>query len=972
MKIENVPAYERILEREIPDIHARGSLWKHKKSGARVMVLETEDENKVFNIAFRTPPANSTGVAHILEHSVLCGSKEFPLKDPFVELVKGSLNTFLNAMTYPDKTMYPVASCNDADFKNLMHVYLDAVFFPNIYQKEEIFRQEGWHYELENTKAPLKLNGVVYNEMKGAFSSPEEVLDREIFNSLFPDTPYGVESGGDPNVIPELSYQEFLEFHKRYYHPVNSYIYLYGNMDMEERLNWMDEHYLSKYDEITIDSAIPKQKAFDTVKELTMEYPVSENEPEEENSYLSYNIVAGNSLDIEQSTAFDLLDYTLLSAPGAPLKQALLDAGMGKDIMGSYEDGIYQPFFSIVAKNADPKKKDEFVALIRSTLEEIVEKGIDKKAILAGINYMEFRFREADYASYPKGLMYGLDVFDSWLYDDNHPFDYLCKLKVFDSLKEKVQTGYFEELIKEYLLNNTHASIVVVNPKRGLAAQREKALEDKLEAYKNSLSEEELEKIVAESAHLKEYQDAPETPEALATIPMLKRSDISKETIKIYNTPKQIGNTLLLHHNIDTNGICYLDLLFDLKKVPQELIPYASILKSVLGYVDTENYKYGELFNEINANSGGILFGIQGFGDYKDNQDIRNMAGIKAKMLYDKIPFVFEMIKEILMSSVLDNEKRLYEIIARMKSRLQMGLAQAGHSTAVKRALSYFSANAYYQEQISGVEFYKVIDELESNFETKKSELISNLKILMKLIFREENLTVSCTADEEGCEIVEEELPAFKKCLFDTPAEDRVYKPVYEIKNEGFKTSGQVQYVATAGNFREQGFEYTGCLKILKVMLSYEYLWMNVRVKGGAYGCMSDFKTSGDSYLVSYRDPNLKKTLEVFEHTADYIRNFDADEREMTKYVIGTISDLDVPMTPSTKGSVSLNAWFSKVTEEELKKERMEILNATVEDIRALADLVDCIVKQQRICVVGSEEKIDQEREIFQTVEHLL
>lgn len=972
MKIENIPAYEQILAQEIPDIHAKGSLWKHKKSGARVMVLETEDENKVFNIAFRTPPANSTGVAHILEHSVLCGSKEFPLKDPFVELVKGSLNTFLNAMTYPDKTMYPVASCNDADFKNLMHVYLDAVFFPNIYQKEEIFRQEGWHYELENAEAPLKLNGVVYNEMKGAFSSPEEVLDREVFNSLFPDTPYGVESGGDPNVIPELSYSEFLEFHKRYYHPVNSYIYLYGNMDMEERLNWMDEHYLSKYDETVIDSAIPKQKAFDTVKELTMEYPVSENEPEEENSYLSYNIVAGNSLDVEQNTAFDILDYTLLSAPGAPLKQALLDAGMGKDIMGSYEDGIYQPFFSIVAKNADPKKKDEFVALIRSTLEEIVKKGIDKKAILAGINYMEFRFREADYASYPKGLMYGLDVFDSWLYDDHHPFDYLCKLKVFENLKEKAQTRYFEDLIKEYLLDNTHASIVVVNPKRGLAAQRDKALEEKLEAYKSSLSKEEVEKIVAESAHLKEYQDAPETPEALATIPMLKRSDISKETIKIYNTPKKSGDTLLLHHNIDTNGICYLDLLFDLKKVPQELIPYTSILKSVLGYVDTENYKYGELFNEINANSGGILFGIQGFGDYKDNQDIRNMAGIKAKMLYNKVPFVFEMIKEILTTSVFDDEKRLYEIIARMKSRLQMGLAQSGHSTAVKRALSYFSANAYYQEQIAGVEFYKVIDGLESNFEAQKGELISNLKTLMKLIFREENLTVSCTADEEGCNLVEKELPSFKKCLFDEPAEDTVCTPIYEVKNEGFKTSGQVQYVATAGNFREQGFEYTGCLKILKVMLSYEYLWMNVRVKGGAYGCMSDFKTSGDSYLVSYRDPNLKKTLEVFEHTADYIRNFNADEREMTKYVIGTISDLDVPMTPATKGSVSLNAWFSKVTEEELKKERMEILNATVEDIRALADLVDCVVKQQRICVVGSEEKIEQEKDLFKTVEHLL
>ena len=419
MKKENVPAYELVSCQDIPDIHSKGFLWRHKKSGARVMVLENDDENKVFNIAFRTPPADSTGVAHILEHSVLCGSQKFPLKDPFVELVKGSLNTFLNAMTYPDKTMYPVASCNDADFKNLMHVYLDAVFFPNIYEREEIFRQEGWHYELEDVSGPLKLNGVVYNEMKGAFSSPEEVLDREIFNSLFPDTPYGVESGGDPSVIPELKYSEFLSFHSRYYHPANSYIYLYGNMDMEERMNWMDREYLSKYDEIPVDSAIPRQEPFDKVKEIIMDYPISENEPLEENSYLSYNVVVGDSLDVEQCTAFEILDYTLLSAPGAPLKQALLDAGMGKDILGSYDDGIFQPFFSIVAKNAKQENKDAFVRLIQDTLSKIAKEGIDKKAIAAGINFLEFRFREADFSSFPKGLMYGIDVFDSWLYDDS-------------------------------------------------------------------------------------------------------------------------------------------------------------------------------------------------------------------------------------------------------------------------------------------------------------------------------------------------------------------------------------------------------------------------------------------------------------------------------------------------------------------------------------------------------------------------
>lgn len=972
MKMEQIPAYELVTKQDIPDIHSMGYLLKHKKSGARVMVLENDDENKVFNIAFRTPPADSTGVAHILEHSVLCGSKKFPLKDPFVELVKGSLNTFLNAMTYPDKTMYPVASCNDQDFKNLMHVYLDAVFFPNIYEKEEIFRQEGWHYELEDVDSPLTLNGVVYNEMKGAFSSPEDVLDREVFNSLFPDTPYGVESGGDPKCIPDLKYSEFLSFHSRYYHPSNSYIYLYGNMDAAERLNWMDEEYLSKYDAMPVTSVIARQEPFDKMKELVMEYPITENEPEEQNSYLAYNVVTGDSLDVERCTAFEVLDYTLLSAPGAPVKQALLDAGMGKDIMGSYEDGIYQPFFSIVAKNADPANKEKFVQLIQDTLGEIAAKGIDKKAIAAGINYMEFRFREADFSSFPKGLMYGIDVFDSWLYDDKKPFDYLKRLDIFASLKEKAKTRYFEELIEEYLLSNTHASIVVVNPKRGLAAKREKELEYKLAAYKDSLTLEEKERLAAETKHLKEYQDEPETEEALRTIPLLTRKDISKEGAKLYNTPKQVGDTLVLYHDLYTNGIGYLDLLFDTKAVPESLIPYLGILKSVLGYVDTEHYTYSQLFNEINARSGGILFGLQVFGNAEKPQDNKHMAGVKAKALYEDIPFVFEMIREILCTSKFEDDKRLYEILAKMKSRMQMSMASAGHSTAVARALSYFSENAYFQEKTTGIDFYKFLDELETNFQEKKEDLKEKLKELMVYVFRPENLTVSYTADQKGCRGLEEEVQKLKAVLCTKEIMPGSFAPVLEVKNEGFQTSGQVQYVAAAGNFREVGYSYTGALRILKVMLSYEYLWTNIRVKGGAYGCMSSFRRNGDGFLVSYRDPNLVKTLEVFRKTGEFIRSFDADEREMTKYIIGTISEMDVPMTPSGKGNLSLNAWFSKVTEEDMAKERQEILEAQPEDIRKLAGIVDAMMEQNRICVVGSEEKLEQEKQIFGELRNLL
>ena len=590
--------------------------------------------------------------------------------------------------------------------------------------------------------------------------------------------------------------------------------------------------------------------------------------------------------------------------------------------------------------------------LIQDTLREIAEKGIDKKAIAAGINYMEFRFREADFSSFPKGLMYGIDVFDSWLYDDNKPFDYLKRLDIFASLKEKAKTRYFEELIEEYLLSNTHASIVVVNPQKGLAAKREKELEEKLAAYKESLTKEEKERLVAETKHLKEYQDEPETEEALRTIPLLKRSDISKEGAKLYNTPKQVEDTLVLYHDLYTNGIGYLDLLFDTKAVPEHLIPYLGILKSVLGYVDTQYYTYSQLFNEINARSGGILFGLQVFGNAKEHQDNKHMVGVRAKALYEDIPFVFEMIREIICTSKIEDDKRLYEILAKMKSRMQMSMASAGHSTAVARALSYFSENAYFQE--------------------KKEELKERLKELMTYVFRPENLVVSYTAEQEGYKGLEEEVRKLKEVLYTKEITPGSFAPALEVKNEGFQTSGQVQYVAAAGNFREAGYSYTGALRILKVMLSYEYLWTNIRVKGGAYGCMSAFRRNGDGFLVSYRDPNLVKTLEVFQKTGDFIRSFDADEREMTKYIIGTISEMDVPMTPSGKGNLSLNAWFSNVTEEDMARERQEVLEAQPEDIRNLAGIVDAMMKQNRICVVGSEEKLEQEKNMFGQLRHLL
>ena len=972
MNPNHLNAYEVLKEEELQDIHSKGWLLRHKKTGARVMLIENSDENKVFNIAFRTPPKNSTGVAHILEHSVLCGSREFPLKDPFVELVKGSLNTFLNAMTYPDKTCYPIASCNDRDFQNLMHVYLDAVFYPNIYKKEEIFRQEGWNYHLEKKEGPLKYNGVVYNEMKGAFSSPDDVLEREIMKSLFPDTTYGCESGGDPVNIPDLSYEEFLDFHRQYYHPSNSFIYLYGNMDMEEKLEFIDSHYLSAFDSLAIDSQIRDQEAFAQVKDIQKNYPVSEDEGEEDNTYLSYNMVVGEAADINLSLAFEVLDYALLSAPGAPLKQALLDAKIGKDIYGSFEDGIKQTYFSIVAKGANLSRKEEFIKVIRDTLTKIAEDGIDKKAVTAGINYYEFRFREADFSSYPKGLMYGLDILSSWLYDDTKPFCEVQLLEGFEFLKKALEEGYFEDLIRKYLLDNTHGAILSLVPEKGLAAKRDKELEEKLENYRKSLSDEELTRMVENTKALEAYQEAEEAPEALTCIPMLSREDIKKEITGLTNEEHYVDDSLFLYHDVCTNGIGYADLLFEIHDFDVNTVHYLGLLKSVLGAVDTENYSYGELFNEVNARTGGISYGIEVFDDAQDTDAFRAMFAVRGKALYPEMDFMFSMIREVLTTSKLTDTKRLYEIIARVKSRAQASLASAGHSTAVLRGASYASPMAAFQDEMAGIGYYQFIEKLEKDFDSCKDEIVKNLRKVMEEVLRPENFCVSYTGERESLDVVKAQAAGIKKVLFNGQKPESVKQAPCIKKNEAFKTSGQVQYVAQNGNFRKKGLEYTGALEILKVILSYDYLWINLRVKGGAYGCMSGFKRNGESFLVSYRDPHLKRTLEVYQGVPDYIRAFEADEREMTKYIIGTISNKDVPRTPQMQGSISKTAYFSNVTEDMLQKERNQILGAQKEDIQKLAALVEAVLSDDQICVVGSETAIEKAEDVFMEVKPLI
>ncbi|MDR1019108.1 MAG: insulinase family protein [Lachnospiraceae bacterium] len=979
MKYKN---YEILDKQDLKGIKSKGTRLIHKKSGARVVLIENDDKNKVFSIAFRTPAPDSTGVPHIMEHSVLCGSKNFPAKDPFVELVKGSLNTFLNAMTYPDKTVYPIASMNDKDFDNLIHVYMDAVLYPNIYKHEEIFRQEGWSYELNKAEDEIKYNGVVYNEMKGVFSNPDGVLERVIQNSLFPDTTYGNESGGDPENIPDLTYEQFLDFHRTYYHPANSYIYIYGDCNMEEKLAWLDENYLQNFDKKDIDQSISEieiQTPFANVRELEFPYSVSPEESLDHKTYLSYNKVIGNTLDDKLYLAFQILDYALLQAPGAPIKKALTEAGIGEDISGSYDNGILQPVFSVVSKGANKADKERFIEIITEVLQENVKKGIDKKALKAGLNYNEFLYREADFGNYPKGLMYGLQTLDSWLYDDEKPFVNIEQLDNIEFLKKMVDTDYFENLIKEYLLDNNFGSIVILTPEPGLTLANDEKIARGLKEFKASLSEEEINTLVENTKNLRGYQDKEDSEEDLRKIPLLTREEIGTDIAPIFNEVKDLGENKIIYHHVDTNGIGYLDFIFDVSKISEEEIPYIGILQSVLGVIDTKNYEYGELFNEIHLNTGGITTALEMYRDvHGDIKEYMPTFEVRMKALYPEMKTASSFAIEILKNSKLDDYKRIKEILSMIAVKLNQRFIASGHTTAVTRGMSYISNASRYKELTSGIEFYRFIKSILDDFDNKKEELSSKLVALANKIFAKGNLLISST-NEESFDV---EIETACKCLVEELGDGEATNNSEEflgkgrslnlnVLNEGFKTESKVQYVAKVGNFLEAGKDYSGALQILKVILNYDYLWVNLRVKGGAYGCMSGFNRLGESYLVSYRDPHLKRTIDVYKGVVEYLKNFSADEREMTKYIIGTISNIDQPLTPEAMGSRSLNLLLNNVTAKDIKQERMEILNAKPKDIQKLAEVLETVVSEDVLCVIGSGEKIQEERELFKEVSSL-
>ena len=948
--------------RSVREVNSEAWSFEHKKSGAKLIFLENDDDNKVFSISFRTPPADSTGLPHILEHSVLCGSRKFPSKEPFVELVKGSLNTFLNAMTFPDKTMYPLASKNPKDFRNLMDVYLDAVFHPNLYNQPEIMMQEGWHYELESKEQEITYKGVVFNEMKGAFSSPDALLQRRVRAVLFPDTPYGFESGGDPDDIPQLTQEQFVDFHERYYHPANSYIFLYGNLDIADTLQFIDS-YLADYDEVNCRSAISRQKPFLRTVEKELEYPVSSTEKLQDKTYFSLCFVAGDAIDPEHYLGLQILEHLLLETPAAPLKQALLEAGVCKDASGILVESILQPMMGVRASGSNPDQKDQFVKVIYQTLKNLVRDGIDKKLIESSINVFEFQLREANYEGLPKGLVYNMKVMDSWLYDGD-PLIHLAYEPILAKIKSALTERYFEALIEQMLLENTHSALVMLRPRHGLEEEKSAKLRQELAEFKTGLSDVELSKLVRRTLELKKRQQTPDTVENLQKIPLLAIVDIEPQVESLPLVDKSKNGVQILFHPQFTNRIAYVNLYFDVSTVPQELLPYLFLLARMLGKVSAGGQNYSELSNEINIHTGGIQFDVSAFSQSNTDEQFTPKLVIEAKALVEKLPRMFELVSQIINHSCYTDEKRLRELVQETAATWENSLTSYGQAFVSNRVLAYFSPVARYTEY-GMLDFYHFVADLEQNFSAKVKEIATNLQRVSTLIFAKNRLLVSAALEEENYDVFQSVFPEFYAELPRRDDKPVQYQFDFSQANEGLITSGKVQTVAKAANYRRLGYDYHGSMKLLETVLRYDYLWSQIRVKGGAYGGSAKFERNGNLVFFSYRDPNLVETLEVYDAMAEYLQQYDASEREMTKYIIGTIGRLDVPLTPSMKAQRAAEQFIRGLSISDRQKERDEILQATPDAIRHLAKVVKAAMQENYLCVLGNEDKIKQSKAVF-------
>ena len=948
----------------IDEINGTAYEMKHEKSGARLIYIDSPDSNKVFNIAFRTTPHNSTGVAHIMEHSVLCGSRKFPLKEPFVELVKGSLNTFLNAMTYPDKTMYPVASKNDKDFHNLMDVYLDAVFYPRVREDAEIVMQEGWHYELENADDELTYKGVVFNEMKGVYSSPDSVLERQMMRELFPDTTYGVDSGGDPDYITDLTYEEFQEFYRVHYHPSNSYIFLYGDMNIEEQLAFLNDEYLSHFDAIAVHTEVALQAPFTEGKVVSYPYSVGSEEPTDNRTLHSFAYVLPD-VTPEHSLAFEVLTHALLTSPAAPLKQALVKAGIGSDVSGYYLDSIRQPMWTVQATGSNLDKQADLQRIVESTLQELCDKGLDKELLEASLNSIEFALRESDFGGRPIGLAYVIRMMDNWLYD-NDPLELLHYEEALANIRKGLAGTYFEDLIRQSILDNNHKVLVSIYPERGLQERRDAEVKEHLANVKANMTKEEIDAIVEQTKRLKIRQETPDSEEALATIPLLELCDLNPNIEAVERRESKIGNTKVHFVPTFTKGINYVGLYFNLSCLTEDELFYADILSDILGRIDTSERGYEALAKDINMNLGGLSSDITAISKDGKRDEFTPLMIVRAKALHSKLPDLCRLINEVVQKADYSDDRRLTELVQESKAIWDNEAFRRGNSIVSQRVMAQVSAVGKFRDN-GNFGYYQKISELASN-PAALPLLPEKLADVARKIFRANNVDIMFVGEEGELEAFENLMKPLIETWDTTELNNDVLQITRLSGNDGIVTAGKVQYVAQGGNFIDHGFKHVGPMSVLETILRYEYLWIRIRVQGGAYGAFANFYDDGNMIFCSYRDPNLVETLNVYKELPQYLREFTLTDREMRKYIIGTMSSLDLPMTPALRGPRAMGMYFSGAKLEDKVEFRKQVIACKPEDIVALADVVEPVLKDNHICTMGNEQKIKDAGDVFDNI----
>lgn len=949
--------FTKIDELEIAEIGSVAHVYRHDKTGGRVLSIVNDDENKVFGISFRTPPEDSTGVAHILEHSVLCGSEKFPIKEPFVELLKGSLQTFLNALTFPDKTCYPVASANEQDFYNLIDVYLDAVFYPRL--TPNTLKQEGWHYEMEAPDKPITYKGVVYNEMKGAYSSPDSLLYEHSQQSLFPGHTYGLDSGGNPDDIPSLTFKQFMAFHKEHYHPSNGYAYFYGDDDPEKRLEILDAVF-SKFDKIDVEKTrIPLKERFSEAVSVRKPYPASGNINK---GMFTVSWLLAETSDANLNLALHVLEHILVGLPSSPLKKALMDSGLGDDLAGvGLEADMRQMFFSVGLKGMHPSNAIKAESVIFHTIKDLVENGIDAKDIEAAINSVEFALRENNTGTYPRGLSLMFQALSTWIYDDEgvegNPLTLLSFEEPLKNIKAWVANGdkIFEELLARLFLHNAHRSTVLLEPDNKMGMRIAKKEANRLIKVKDSLTDQQIEKVIADAAELSRLQAEPDSEEALATIPRLAVSDLPKENRPIPTEVREIGGAPLLYHDLVTNGIAYFDLGFDLSVVPDELLPYAGVFGRALMESGTDTRNYVDLSQWIARTSGGIR--TQPFAAPKrDSQSAVAQLFVRAKATTEKVAETAQIVSEILTSAKLDNKERVSRIVSEARARMEQRLVPSGHQVVATRLRAAAHPGHAAEEVMSGLTNLDFLRALEKRVEEDFRGVAKDLERMRSLLISRNGVVVNATMDQSTFAIAEPEIAKIVSALPEVDAAPVERAPFTLSKREGLAIPAQVNYVGKGVNVAEHGFTFTGAAQAVNKMIRTGYLWEKVRVQGGAYGafCIMD-RTAGCLAFVSYRDPNVAATVEAFDGTAEYLENVALSADELEKSIIGAIGEIDSYQLPDAKGFTGMIRHLTGQDDEFLQTIRDEALATTEKDFREFAEAVRINVQHGAICVLGDE-----------------